>query len=188
MDNKKRRLKARNSCEKDLEVLDWPCVRGKWLKDLRVLPIEDMGAIGKFLPISAKDNWMHEILSGSKSSPSCRSALGACLSDLRAELLTKQGDGAGEITEKSVAESIREKIQASGLSDDESEDSFAENRRGTSSARSSARSRSRTSSAKLGCATTRTQDHPSARTCSLRASPETVQPPNRCTSARAEHV
>ena len=73
----------------------------------------------------------------------------ACLSDLKAELLTRQGDGAGEITEKSVAESIREKLEASGLSDAESEDSFAENRRGTSSARLSARSRHRTSSAKL---------------------------------------
>ncbi len=145
MEKGKRKLKSRNSSEKEFEVVSLPCVQGGWLKDPRVLPIEDMGANGRFVPVTAKDTWLTEVLVGLRGCAACREALTACLSELRYEL-TGQAD---DLPMTSVAQSIREKLAASGLSEDDSEEDFGEISRGRSSARSSPKERSRSSSARL---------------------------------------
>ncbi len=141
MDGKKRKLKSRNSSEKDVEIASLPCVQGGWLKEPRVLPMEDMGTKGRFIPVTAKDIWLHEVLAGQKASSLCRETLTACLSDLRNQF-TGHADAASDLPTESVAQSVREKIAASGLSEEDSEEDFGEVCRGASSARPSAKDRS----------------------------------------------
>jgi hypothetical protein len=135
VDNKKRKLKSHNSSEQDVETVSLPCVQGGWLKEPRVLPI-DMGTKGRFVPVTAKDTWLHEVLAGEKASTLCRETLTACLSELRNQF-TGHADAASDLPTESVAQSIREKIAASGLSEEDSEEDSGEVCRGASSARPS---------------------------------------------------
>ena len=158
MGGKKRKLKSRNSSEKDLEVASLPCVQGGWLKEPRVLPIVDMGPNGRFIRVTAKATWLHEILAGEKHSPQWRERLTTCLGELR-DSLTEQTKTTDGLATESVAQSIREKLTASGLSEDDSEDDFAGICRDTSSPRPSAKDRSRPCSAKLVVHTVQLKDH-----------------------------
>ena len=154
MDNKRRKLKSRNSSEQDVEIVDLPCVQGGWLKEPRVLPLVDKGSKGKFVQVTSKDTWLHEVLAGEKSSSSCREALAACLSELR-HACTGLKSAASDLPEMSVAESIREKLAASGLSGEDSEDAESErslrvqDSRSASSARPVKRDKTRSSDNKL---------------------------------------
>ncbi len=148
MDNKRRKLKSRNSSERDVEIVSLPCIQGGWLKEPRVLPMEDLGPVGRFVPVTAKDSWLHEVLAGEKCSSSCREALTACLSELRNEC-TGHTSAASDLPQVSAAQSIREKIAAAGLDEEDSEADFEEVSRAASSARPSRRDKSRTGDAKL---------------------------------------
>lgn len=132
--DKKRKLKSRNSSERDVEIVSLPCVQGGWLKESRVLPMEDMGPAGRFVPITAKDSWLHEILVGERASTSCRQTLATCLGELRNQI-TGHAVAAGDLPAVSAAQNIREKLQASGLNDEDSEEDFEEVDGGASSAR-----------------------------------------------------
>lgn len=158
MDGKKRKLKSRNSSEKDVEIASLPCVQGGWLKEPRVLPISDMGTRGMFIPVTAKDTWLHEVLAGEKVSSSCREQLAACLSEMK-EHFREHADAASGLPTESVAQSIREKLTASGLSEEDSEEDFEGVCRSASSPRPSAREKSRTSSVKLVVRTVQLKDH-----------------------------
>ena len=158
MDGKKRKLKSRNSSEKDVEIENLPCVQGGWLKEPRVLPILDMGPKGRFIRVTAKDTWLHEILAGEKHSASCREQLATCLSEMKDHLCAQTQATSGLPTE-SVAQSIREKLEASGLSEEDSEDDLEGLSRSVSSARPSSRDKLRPSSAKLVLHTVKLKGH-----------------------------
>ena len=179
MDVKKRKLKSRNSSEKTVQIEELPCVQGGWLKEPRVLDILDMGPNGRFIRVTAKATWLHEILAGEKHSAQWRERLTTCLGELR-DNLTEQTKTTDGLATESVAQSIREKLTASGLSEDDSEDDFAGICRDTSSPRPSAKDRSRPCSAKLVVHTVQLKDHDVLaalyrKTMLLQYSPENLQ-------------
>jgi hypothetical protein len=101
---------------------------------------------------------LHEVLAGEKGSSSCREQLVACLSEMK-EQYRGGADAASDLPTESVAQSIREKLAASGLSDEDSEEDFEGVCRSATSPRPQAKEKSRTSSAKLVVRTVQLKDH-----------------------------
>ena len=117
---KGRKLKARNSCEREVQIECLPCIQGGWLKEPRVLPTTTFRSYGRFVPVTSKDTWLHEVLAGVKCSEAARDASVACLDDLKKALLSQAAD-ASDLSAVEVA-SLRDKLRHSGVSDDEEEE------------------------------------------------------------------